>query len=126
MPCIFQLKLRQASEYPKWFGNIQCRAVGSAKLCKTAKGGEGVDIWGRRRQELRGHSLNMLELLGSEATRNIGFPKRNCCNHMEVKYTAQGLYAVYYLQGGHALDTTSPNISGCSSIYVYIVLYRFV
>jgi hypothetical protein len=45
MPCFFQLKLRQASEYPKWFGNIQCRAVGSAKLCKTAKGGEGVDIW---------------------------------------------------------------------------------
>ena len=34
---------------------------------------------------------------------------------MEVKHTAQGLYAVNYLQGGHALDTTSPNISGCSS-----------
>ena len=34
---------------------------------------------------------------------------------MEVKHTAQGLYAVNYLQVGHALDTTSPNISGCSS-----------
>ena len=31
--------MRQASEYPKWFGNIQCRAVGSAKLPKV------VDIW---------------------------------------------------------------------------------
>ena len=30
---------------PRWFGNIQCRAVGSAKLCKGAKGGEGVEIW---------------------------------------------------------------------------------
>ena len=30
---------------------------------------------GRGHQELRGHSLNMLELLGSEATRNIGFQK---------------------------------------------------
>jgi hypothetical protein len=37
--------MRQASEYPRWFGNIQCRAVGSAKLCKGAKGGEGVEIW---------------------------------------------------------------------------------
>ena len=46
---------------------------GERQACKTAKGGFGH--LGRGHQELRGHSLNMLELLGSEATRNIGFRK---------------------------------------------------
>eukprot|EP00435_Cladocopium_sp_Y103_P046405 s1476_g13.t1 len=37
-PALAPALTTDASEYPKWSGNIQCTAVGSAKLCNGAKG----------------------------------------------------------------------------------------
>ena len=88
--------------------------MGSAKLCKTAKGGEGLNIWDVDIKNY-GAQFEHAGTIGKRSNKKHRFPKRNCSNHMEVKHTAQGLYAVNYLQGGHALDTTCPNISGCSS-----------
>ena len=85
---------RQASEPPS-FGKyevVRCRAVGSAKLCQGAKGGEGLDIWNVDSNSCWAQ-LEHVSTIG-EATRNTVFFRYI---FVAIKHTAQCLHPMLHV-----------------------------